>query len=105
MKAEELRQFSEQELKSRIGQWEDELFRSRFKSQSSEAADTSIWRKLRRDIARGKTVLREKQAGGEALQTTPSATKDEEKPQDRTETRRAAKKQKSEVTEGEGSDV
>jgi large subunit ribosomal protein L29 len=60
MKIQELRQFSADDLKSRLGQWRDELFRSRFKAQSSEVRDTSVFRKLRKDIARALTVLNEK---------------------------------------------
>jgi large subunit ribosomal protein L29 len=60
MKTQELKQFSAEDLKSRIGQWREELFRSRFKAQSSEVRDTSVFRKLRRDIARAMTILNEK---------------------------------------------
>jgi large subunit ribosomal protein L29 len=60
MKASELRTFSADELKGRVRQWRDELFRARFKSQTSETKDTSILVKLRRDIARGNTLLNEK---------------------------------------------
>jgi large subunit ribosomal protein L29 len=63
MEASELRQFSVDELKSRVKQWQDELFRSRFKAQSAEARDTSIFKKLRKDIARGLTILSEKEHG------------------------------------------
>lgn len=62
MEAKELRNFSVEELKSRIRQWREELFRSKFKTQSSEAKDTSVLRKLRHEIARGLTVLSEKGA-------------------------------------------
>lgn len=60
MEAKELRQFSAAELHGRVKQWREELFRHKFRAQSSEARDTSIVRKLRKDIARALTVLREK---------------------------------------------
>lgn len=60
MEAQELRAFNVEELKGRVKQWRDELFRAKFKAQSSEAKDTSIFRKLRKDIARGETILNEK---------------------------------------------
>jgi large subunit ribosomal protein L29 len=60
MEAAELRQFTADELKGRIKQWQDELFRARFKGQTSEAKDTSVVKKLRHDIARANTVLVEK---------------------------------------------
>ena len=66
MKAKELRDFSEADLKSRIAQWQEGVFRSRFKVESSEARDTSIVPKLRRDIARAYTILTEKRSAAAA---------------------------------------
>ena len=60
MEAQELRAFNVEDLKSRVKQWRDELFRAKFKAQSQEAKDTSVFRKLRKDIARGETILNEK---------------------------------------------
>ncbi len=63
MDAGELRNFTPEELNVRVKQWKDELFRSRFKAQTAEARDTSVVRKLRRDIARALTVIGEKNSG------------------------------------------
>ncbi len=63
MEAQELRQLKKEELETKIRQWREELFRSRFKSQTSEAKDTSVFPKLRRDIARGLTILQETKLG------------------------------------------
>jgi large subunit ribosomal protein L29 len=63
MEAQELRQMTLDELKTRVQGWRDELFRAKFKTQSSEARDTSVLRKLRRDIARALTILSQKTAG------------------------------------------
>ena len=63
MDAGELRNFTPDELTARVKQWKDELFRSRFKAQTAEARDTSVVRKLRRDIARALTVIGEKNSG------------------------------------------
>jgi large subunit ribosomal protein L29 len=71
MDASELRNFNIQELRGRITQWKEELFRARFKAESSETKDTSIFGKLRRDIARASTVLGEKLKGAE-LTTAPA---------------------------------
>jgi len=60
MEAKELRGFNVEELKGRVKTWRDELFRAKFKAQSSEAKDTSVFKKLRKDIARGETILNEK---------------------------------------------
>ncbi len=63
MDATELKNFSVDELKGRVLQWREELFRSKFKTQSAEKKDTSVLKKLRKDIARGLTILTQKQAG------------------------------------------
>ncbi len=63
MEAQELRQLKKEELETKIRTWREELFRSRFKSQTSEAKDTSVFQKLRRDIARGLTILQETNLG------------------------------------------
>lgn len=76
MDAKELRQLSAEELTGRVRQWRDELFRARFKSQTAEAKDTSIFRKMKRDIARALTVLSEASAG-KSLSTTPLSAVDE----------------------------
>jgi len=78
MEASELRQFSVEELKSRIRQWREEGFRSKFKNETNESRDTSTVKKTRRDIARGLTVLNEKlRAGGKetAVVAKPVETK------------------------------
>lgn len=63
MDASELRNFSTDELSARVKQWKGELFRSRFKAQAAEARDTSVVRKLRRDIARALTIMQEIRSG------------------------------------------
>lgn len=63
MEASELRELGAPELKTRITQWKEELFRGKLKKFSGEVKDTTATRKLRRDIARGLTVLGEKNDG------------------------------------------
>lgn len=73
MEAKELRQFGVDELKGRVRQWREELFRSRFKGQTSEARDTSIYRKLKQDIARALTILGEKSRSGDVAPVSKQA--------------------------------
>lgn len=63
MEVSELRTLTAEELKGKLKGWRDELFRTRFKVQSSEARDTSTVKKLRREIARTLTVITEKERG------------------------------------------
>jgi large subunit ribosomal protein L29 len=67
MDAKELRTLSVDELRARCRQWGEELFKARFKARTAEAKDTSIFKKLRKDIARAQTVLTEKVKGGQVV--------------------------------------
>jgi len=60
MDAKELRQLSVEELKSKIKSLKEDGVRARFKVQSSEERDTSVFKKIRKDVARAQTVLTEK---------------------------------------------
>jgi len=59
MKANELRGREGEELRREVAQLRRELFDLRFEWQAEEKPDTSRRRKLRQDIARILTVLRE----------------------------------------------
>lgn len=61
MKAEEIRELSDAEIHEKIAQAREELFRLRFRSATQQIEDPSLIRKLRRDVARMKTILRERQ--------------------------------------------
>ena len=74
MEANDLRQYTPEELSGRVRQWKEELFRLGFKMQTSEARDTSLYRKLRRDIARAQTVLSEKSRGIVVTSSKPAKT-------------------------------
>lgn len=95
MEATELRSFSADELKSRIKQWQEELFRSRFKAQTAEARDTSVFKKLRKDIARALTVLNEKAHGIELTATAPQDQGVEAAPADKPVAKKASAKKKT----------
>ncbi len=62
MEAKELRQLSVEELKGKIRQGKEEIFRAQFKQQSTESKDTTIVPKLKKDVARALTILNEKQS-------------------------------------------
>lgn len=96
MEAKELRTLGVDELRARCRQWGEELFRARFQAKTAEAKDTSIFKKLRRDIARAQTVLNEKLKAGETVTAKASAPKAEvEVPQDKPATKKATAKKSS----------
>jgi large subunit ribosomal protein L29 len=61
VKTEDIRDLTEVEIDEQIVQAREELFRLRFRSATQELENPSLIRMLRRDIARLKTVLRERE--------------------------------------------
>jgi large subunit ribosomal protein L29 len=63
MKAGQIRELSGAEIAARIKELEEERFRLRFRRATEPLEDPLRLRVIRKDIARLKTVLREKAAG------------------------------------------
>ncbi|MBM3239824.1 50S ribosomal protein L29 [Candidatus Poribacteria bacterium] len=61
MTAVELRTRSDDELKQTLNDLKDELFGLKFQQILGQLEDTTVLKKTRKDIARIKTVLREKE--------------------------------------------
>ncbi len=66
MKATELQELSEAELEAKLGELREERFRLRFRSATEAIENTSTFRSLRRDVARIKTILRQREQAGQA---------------------------------------
>ena len=62
MKAADIRNMSEEEIRSRIDDSRQELMNLRFNVVTGQLTDTSQLRKVRRNIARLETILHEKVA-------------------------------------------
>ena len=65
MKAFELREMTTEELERKIRDIEEELFMLRFSAGRGAEANPASKMKARRDLARAKTVLRERQMEGQ----------------------------------------
>jgi large subunit ribosomal protein L29 len=63
MKAPQIRELAAAEIAARIKELEEERFRLRFRRATEPLEDPLRLRVIRKDIARLKTVLREKAAG------------------------------------------
>ena len=63
MKAEKLRELNTDELRGKERELQEQLFRLRFQKSLGQLDNALKLREVRRDIARVKTVLREKSAG------------------------------------------
>jgi large subunit ribosomal protein L29 len=61
MKPRELRDLSEEELSNKEKEFREEEFRLRFKHATGQLEKTARLRQLRKEIARVKTILREKE--------------------------------------------
>ena len=62
MKAKELRDLSPEELQTKEKEFREEEFKLRFKHATGQLEKTDRLGKLRKDIARVKTIIREKEA-------------------------------------------
>jgi len=60
MRADEIRELSAEEMQSRIVGLEEERFRLKFRSATEPLEDPLRLRWIRKDIARLKTILRER---------------------------------------------
>lgn len=60
MRAEEIRELSDDEIRSRVAEMEEEQFRLRFRSATEALEDPLRFRVIRKEIARMKTILRER---------------------------------------------
>jgi large subunit ribosomal protein L29 len=61
VKTEEIRDLEDDEIREKIEEAQEELFRLRFRSATQLLENPMLVRSLRRDIARMKTILRERE--------------------------------------------
>jgi large subunit ribosomal protein L29 len=78
MKAEKIRNLTEDELKHQERDLADQLFKLKFQMNMGQTESLKKVRGLRRDIARVQTIRREQDIAGQKTQTQPK-TKTEKK--------------------------
>lgn len=61
MKVEDIREWDEAEIAARMKELKEEQFKLRFTASMMELENPSLLKNIRRDIARLKTVLRERE--------------------------------------------
>jgi len=64
MKAEELRDLSDEDLRGRINELKESIFRMRFKISLGNTDVVKQLRESRKDLARVKTLIREREIAG-----------------------------------------
>ena len=75
MRAEEIRDLTDDEIRGRIAELEEERFRLRFRSATETPEDPLRFRARRTDVARLKTILRQRELAAAAGQTTKRAAR------------------------------
>ena len=66
MKAEDIRGWDDVEIRARLKELKEEQFKLRFHSSMMELESSAVIGDVRRDIARLKTILRERELANEA---------------------------------------
>ncbi len=61
MTAAEIRDMTDDEIRGRVAELQEELFRLRFRSATQQLESTALLTALRRDVARLKTILRQRE--------------------------------------------
>jgi len=61
MKPQDIRELTDEELEDRLADLKEEQFRLRFRSATMELENPKLITEIRRDIARMKTILRERE--------------------------------------------
>jgi large subunit ribosomal protein L29 len=61
MKADEIREWDETEISARLKELREEQFKLRFQSSMMELENPGTLKRVRRDIARLRTILRERE--------------------------------------------
>ena len=63
-KAVDIRDMSTDDIKTRIAEAQEELFRLRFRGATQQLENPALIKSLRRDVARMRTILREREMAG-----------------------------------------
>ena len=61
MKPQDIRELTDDEIQERVQELEEERFRLRFRGATMELENPTLLKEIRRDIARMKTVLSERE--------------------------------------------
>lgn len=70
--SDEIRELSDADLRARVASLEEERFRLRFRSATEPLDDPLRLRSIRKDIARLKTILRQRELEGASKGAAPA---------------------------------
>jgi large subunit ribosomal protein L29 len=66
MKSEDIREWDDHEIRIRVNELKQELFKLRFRGATMELENPTLLKTLRRDVARMKTILRERELAADS---------------------------------------
>ena len=66
MKAEEIREWDDIEIRARLKELREEQFRLKFRTATMDLENPKLLQAIRRDIARMNTILRERELAGQS---------------------------------------
>jgi len=75
MRAEEIRELTDAEVRSRVAELEEERFRLKFRAATETLEDPLRLRLIRKDVARMKTVMREREREAAGAEGASAAAK------------------------------
>jgi len=61
MTSAEIREMTDEEIRTRVTELQEELFRLRFRSATQQLESTALLGSIRKDVARLKTILRQRE--------------------------------------------
>jgi large subunit ribosomal protein L29 len=64
MNATDVRDMTTEEIQAKISESQEELFRLRFRGATQQIENPALIKTLRRDVARMRTILRERELSG-----------------------------------------
>jgi large subunit ribosomal protein L29 len=76
MKASDIRDWDNVEIRARLGELREEKFRLRFQTATMQLENPKVLQQIRRDVARLNTILRERELSG-----TPETAETAETPE------------------------
>jgi large subunit ribosomal protein L29 len=74
MKAEDIRDWDNVEIRARLGELKEEKFRLRFRLGTMQLENPKMFQHIRRDVARLTTILRERELAGTPEAAVPPET-------------------------------
>lgn len=76
MKAEDMREWDNVEIEARLEELKEEQFKLRFQGSMLELENSALINQIRKDVARLKTILRERELAGSASDAEMASTAD-----------------------------